>query len=407
MNNVVIIGGGAAGMMAAYAASFNGAKVTIIEKNEKLGKKMFITGKGRCNVTNACDDEDFFKSVISNPKFMYSSYYGFNNQALMDFVEAHGCQLKIERGNRVFPVSDHSYDVIDAFKKALLEEKVKVLLNTEAVAIKSGSVVTNKGEISYDRLVIATGGSSYKSTGSTGDGYKFANKMGHSLTAIKGGLVPLESDDEDCISLQGLSLKNVSVKVISDGAKKPVYEGFGEMLFTHFGISGPLILTASSYLAKKGSESKTVVLIDLKPALDEKTLDERILKDFDENKNKTFKNSLSKLLPTKLEPIIIKRSGIDENKKVNEIRKDERERLVKLIKNFEISISGFRDINEAIITQGGISTKEINPSTMESKLMQGVFFAGEVIDVDALTGGYNLQIAFSTGYLAGLSAALS
>lgn len=394
-------------MMAAYAAASNGADVILLEKNEKLGKKVFITGKGRCNVTNNCDDEDFFKNVVNNSKFMYSAYYGFNNYMVMDLIERAGCPLKVERGNRVFPVSDHSSDIISAFHRLLKENNVEIKLNTEVISIEDNKVHTNKGDFFADKIIVATGGQSYSSTGSTGDGYIFARNMGHTVKDIRGGLVPLVVKEEDCKLMQGLSLKNVTLKLCVDESPKPVYEGFGEMLFTHFGISGPLVLTASSYYQSKCRGKEAGVSIDLKSALSYEELDDRILRDFSDNINKSFKNSLDKLLPSKMIPVIIKRSNIDENKKVNEITKEERHNLVNLLKNYTLTTIGTRDINEAIITQGGINVKEINPSTMESKLKQNVYFAGEVIDVDALTGGFNLQIAFSTGYLAGLSAATS
>lgn len=407
MTEVVVIGGGAAGMMAAYAAASNGAKVTLLEKNEKLGKKVFITGKGRCNVTNDCDDEDFFKNVVSNPKFLYSAYYGYNNYMVKSLIESAGCELKTERGNRVFPVSDHSSDIIAAFTRLLKANDVNVRLNTKVLSFDDNVVHTDKGDFKADRIIVATGGMSYSSTGSTGDGYIFARKLGHTIKDIRGGLIPLNIKEDDCREMQGLSLKNVTLKIEVEGEKKPVYEGFGEMLFTHFGISGPLVLTGASYYQAKCHGKTAKISIDLKSALSFDELDARILRDFSDNINKSFKNSLDKLLPSKMIPIIVKRSGIDENKKVNEITKEERQNLVNILKCYTLTAIGTRDINEAIITQGGIYVKEINPSTMESKIKQNVYFAGEVIDVDALTGGFNLQIAFSTGYLAGLSAATS
>ena len=403
---VLVIGGGAAGMMAGYAASLNGAEVIILEKNEKLGKKLFITGKGRCNVTNACEDEDFFKNVISNPRFLYSAYYGFNNISLMSLIEENGCPLKTERGNRVFPVSDHSYDILDALKNMLKKNDVRVILNTKVTSIEDDHVFTDTGKkFPYDSLIIATGGVSYKQTGSTGDGYRFAEEMGHEIIEPIGGLIPLECKEvDDCVSMQGLSLKNVKLRIDAEGNKKPVFEDFGEMLFTHFGISGPLVLSASSYIGRKYKGSSLTAHIDLKSALSYDELDKRVLRDFDEFKNKSFGNSLVKLLPSSMIPVIVKRSGIDPLKKVNEIKKEEREALVNLLKDFRLSITGTRDINEAIITMGGVNVKEINPSTMESKIKKNIYFAGEVIDIDALTGGFNLQSAFSTGYLAGTSA---
>lgn len=407
MSDIVVIGGGAAGMMAAYSAASCGAKVTLLEKNEKLGKKVFITGKGRCNVTNACEDEDFFKNIVTNSKFMYSAYYGFNNYMLMELIKSAGCPLKIERGNRVFPVSDHSSDIITALAGLLKSVGVNVVLNTEVLSVDDYVVHTKKFDYHADKIIVATGGLSYSSTGSTGDGYIFARKMGHTVKDTRGALVPLVVKEEDCLQMQGLSLKNVTLKIEVQGEKKAIYEGFGEMLFTHFGISGPLVLTGSSYYQSKCTTKEAKISIDLKSALSFEELDNRILRDFSDNINKSFKNSLDKLLPGKMIPVIVRRSGIDENKKVNEITKEERQNLVNLLKNYTLTAIGVRDINEAIITQGGINVKEINPSTMESKIKPNVYFAGEVIDVDALTGGFNLQIAFSTGYLAGQSAATS
>lgn len=403
MNKVVVIGAGAAGMIASVFAAEAGSLVTLIDKNEKTGKKLYITGKGRCNVTNACDDEDFFKNVVNNPKFLYSAYYGFNNLSLMELIEQAGCKLKEERGNRVFPASDHSSDILATFNRLLAKHNVEVLLNTTVTSVKPGSVFTNKGRIDADSIIIATGGASYTSTGSTGDGYKFAESLGHTVIEPKGALVPLVTKEGDAKDMQGLSLKNVKILLESGGKK--VYSDFGEMLFTHFGVSGPVILSASSYYAKSAYGKEAVLHIDLKPALDEKTLDERILRDFDEAKNKAFKNSLDKLLPKLMIPVVIKRSKIDEDKKVNEITREERLLIGKIIKDLTFTVTGASSINEAIITSGGVNIKEINPSTMESKITPGIYFAGEVMDVDALTGGFNLQIAWSTGALAGMSAA--
>lgn len=402
-NKVVVIGGGAAGMMAAYSASKYGADVTLIEKNEKTGKKIYITGKGRCNLTNDCEAEDFFKNIVSNPKFMFSAYYGFDSTQVMDLMESAGCPLKVERGNRVFPLSDHASDVISALGNLLKKNNVNICLNTEVTSVSKGCVYTNKGSFEADSIIIATGGLSYPLTGSTGTGYKWAENLGHSIKTPNSALVPVETVESDASMMQGLSLKNVSVKVYKD--KKILYKEFGEMLFTHFGLSGPLILSASGYYAKAGCPEETKISIDLKPALDEKQLDDRIRRDFEENINKCFKNSLDKLLPQKMIPVVIGRLGIDEDKKVNEITREERLSLCHLLKNFEYTISKCRSFSEAIITQGGVNVKEINPSTMESKLVAGIYFAGEIIDVDALTGGFNLQVAWSTGYLAGMSAA--
>ena len=407
MKNVVITGGGPAGMMAAITAARRGFKVTLVEKNEKLGKKLFITGKGRCNITNAGDSEDLFNSIVTNRKFMFSSFNGFSNYDTLGFFDELGLHIKIERGNRVFPESDHSSDVIGALNRELKRLSVDVRLNTEVKDIivnggqATGVVVKCSGKestIQADNVIVATGGNSYQSTGSTGDGYRFARKLGHSVTPIVPALVPFNVAEDWESDLQGLSLKNVSI-VVLDG-KQEIYSDFGEMLFTHFGVSGPLILSASSFAARRIKEHPLKLVIDLKPALSHEQLDERILRDFDEEKNKAFKNSLDKLLPKKMIPVIVRLSDIDGNKKVNEITKQERQKLVSLIKGLELTITGLRGFNEAIITQGGINVREINPTTMESKLVKNLYFAGEVLDVDALTGGFNLQIAWSTGYAA-------
>lgn len=408
MSKVVVIGGGAAGMMAAITAARKGMHVTLIEKNEKLGKKLFITGKGRCNITNAGDSEDLFNSIVTNKKFMYSSLNGFSNYDVLGFFDELGLPIKIERGNRVFPESDHSSDVIAALNKELRRQKVDVRLNTTVkdIIVKDNiacGVITVFGnvekKVDADYVIVATGGNSYQSTGSTGDGYKFARKLGHDVTSILPALVPFTVKEEWEADLQGLSLKNISITVY-DGQKE-LYNDFGEMLFTHFGVSGPVILSASSFVAGKLKDKNLKLVIDLKPALSFEQLDERILRDFDEEKNKSFKNSLDKLLPKKLIPIVVMLSEIDGNKKVNEITRAERQRLVKLLKEFELTLTGLRGFNEAIITQGGVNVKEINPTTMESKLVKHLLFAGEVLDVDAVTGGFNLQIAWSTGYAAG------
>ncbi|MBR4085610.1 MAG: NAD(P)/FAD-dependent oxidoreductase [Lachnospiraceae bacterium] len=417
MNKVIIIGGGAAGMMAAIAAADAGALVTLYEKNEKLGKKLFITGKGRCNVTNAGDMENLFANVMTNEKFLYSAFYTYDNQAVMDFLEKAGCPLKIERGDRVFPVSDHSSDVIAAFAKELKKRNVKIELNTEVKELLvqeenlpaegavqphvTGVLLENGKKIMADKVILATGGISYASTGSTGDGYRFASETGHKLVECKPSLVPFNVKDSWCKDAMGVSLKNVSLRLVC--GKKEIYSGFGEMLITHFGISGPLALSASSYYVSK-AKGETKAYIDLKPALDAEQLDKRVLRDFEETKNKQFKNSLNHLFPQKLIPVMIQLSGIDPDKKVNIISKEERKRFVELIKNVPLTIEGVRDFKEAIITKGGVSVKDVNPSTMESKKVKGLYFAGEVLDLDALTGGYNLQIAWSTGYLAGINA---
>lgn len=409
MANVIVIGGGAAGMMAAITAVSQGHNVTLFEKNEKLGKKLFITGKGRCNFTNAGDAEDIFNSVVTNKKFLHSAFNGFSNYDTMGFFGELGLDFKVERGNRVFPSSDHSSDVIGALSRRMKQLGVKVELNTqvdevianngEFSAVKLTDAYNKKRTVSADKLIIATGGNSYQSTGSTGDGYRFAKSLGHEVTPILPALVPFIVKEEWERDLQGLSLKNVNVTIYDD--KKIVYSDFGEMLFTHFGVSGPTVLSASSYAAKIIKNRPLKLVIDLKPALDEQQLDERILRDFEEFKNKSFKNSLDKLLPKKLIPVIVELSKIEPDKKIHDITKQERMTLVKLIKNLTLTLTGLRGFNEAIITQGGVSVKQINPTTMESKLVKNVYFAGEVIDVDAVTGGFNLQIAWSTAYAAG------
>lgn len=406
---VIVIGGGAAGMMAAASAAEAGAEVIIFEKNEKLGKKLFITGKGRCNLTNACECEELFSNIISNPKFMYSAINDFDNRAVMDFFENAGCKLKIERGNRVFPASDHSSDVILTLSNILKQKNVEIRLNSEITGLSvsednyiTGVILKNGKRAEADSVIIATGGLSYKATGSTGDGFRFAEETGHRVTKLNPSLVPFECREEYCSTLMGLSLKNVSLKIMDD--KKKLFEGFGEMLFTHFGISGPLVLSASSFYNKRKNDILKA-FIDLKPALSEDVLDKRLIREFEENGNKEFKNSLGALYPTKLIPVIIAISGIDQYKKTNSVTGKERRRLLEITKRFPLTITGTRSFDEAIITKGGISVKDINPSTMESKLIKGLFFAGEVIDVDALTGGFNLQIAWSTGFLAGENAA--
>ena len=460
MRKVIVVGGGAAGMMAALAAADQGCRVCLIEKNEKLGKKLFITGKGRCNVTNAADMETLFANVRSNGKFLYSAFYDYDNRAVMDFLEKAGCPLKTERGERVFPVSDHSSDVIAAFQRELKKRKVEILLHTAVKELileepevacpddgqpgndaencteragKSGTPGENnlpgkrhaksretgkpgtKGKVqsvqgkitgvrladgrtlSADGCIVCTGGISYPSTGSTGDGYGFARKAGHQVTETRPSLVPFNIEEKWCSRLMGLSLKNVSLRMNSGG--REVYEGFGEMLFTHFGVSGPLVLSASSFYG----QSKTMLYIDLKPALDLEQLDRRLLRDLEANKGKQFKNAWGGLFPASLIPVMVELSGIHPDKKVNEVTREERRRFAALIKKLPLTVTGVRGYEEAIITRGGVSVKEINPSTMESKKVKGLYFAGEVLDVDALTGGYNLQIAWSTGHLAGSS----
>ena len=414
----IVIGGGPAGMMAAITASQNGDKVILIEKMKSLGRKLLITGKGRCNITSSLPIEDFIKNTPGNGKFLYSAYQSFTNKDIIEFLKEEGLEVKEERGNRIFPITDKSQDVLDCFIKRLRKNKVEIHYNEEVKEIlyKENNdekivrgVKTNKEEILADKVILATGGKSYPLTGSTGDGYKIVEKLGHKIKDIKPSLVPLEIyEKETCKELQGLSLKNVSIKIIDEEKNKTIFQEFGEMLFTHFGVSGPIILTASANLVrykniKEKMEGKNIsIIIDFKPALSEQKLEDRILRDFSEFKNKQYKNSLDKLLPQKLIPVIIKLSNIEENKKVNEITKEERKRLVVLLKNFKINVKTFRPIEEAIITSGGISTKEINPKTMESKIVKNLYFAGEIIDVDSYTGGFNLQIAYSTGYVAGL-----
>ena len=408
MSNVIVVGGGAAGMMAAVFAARNGQNVQLLEKNEKLGKKLFITGKGRCNITNAADIEDLFTAVTSNPKFLYSGFYSFTNQQVIDFFEELGVKTKIERGERVFPVSDHSSDVIAAFSRELKSLGVSVSLHTEVKELLCeqdkvcGVLLTNGKKMKADAVIVATGGISYPSTGSTGDGYRFAREAGHKVTELLPSLVPMEVRQWYAKELQGLSLRNIEIR-ITDGKKK-LYEEFGEMLFTHYGVTGPVILSASSVVGKTLRKKELTLHIDLKPALSEEQLDKRILREFDANHNKQYKNSIDSLFPAKLKPVMIELSEIEPEKKVNEITKEERQRLVHLIKDFTMTLTGLRGYNEAIITKGGVSVKEIDPGTMESKIIKGLYFAGEVLDLDAVTGGYNLQIAWSTGYLAGINA---
>ena len=410
MSHVIVVGGGAAGMFAAIAAAKNGHQVTLYEKNEKLGKKIFITGKGRCNITNAADMEELFDAVVTNSKFLYSSFYGYTNQNVIDFFEDAGVPVKIERGNRVFPISDHSSDVIRALEREMKKVGVKVCLNTEVKSVEAEKGKFNKVVLkdtttqTADACIVATGGLSYRSTGSTGDGFRFAENVGHKVTQCFPSLVPMVTKEPWICELQGLSLRNVEAKIL-DG-KKELYKDFGEMLFTHFGVSGPLIISASSYVGKKfmdknGKKKELTLEIDLKPALTEEQLDQRVLRDFEENHNRQFKNAITKLFPTKLIPVMLELGGIDPEKKVNSIEKEERKQFVHLIKHFRMTLTGLRDYPEAIITKGGVNVKEIDPGTMESKLVKGLYFAGEVLDLDALTGGFNLQIAWSTGYAAG------
>ena len=407
MSQMIVIGGGAAGMMAAISGAKAGHQVRLLEKNEKLGKKIYITGKGRCNLTNACPMEDMMASVVTNSKFLYSSFYGFTNQDVMDLVESAGCPLKVERGGRVFPVSDHSSDIIRALADCMRQLGVQVSLNTEveSLIVEEGvcrGVVLKEGKkrLKADRVVVATGGLSYPSTGSTGDGYQWAREAGHKVTDLFPALVPFEAEElEDVKALQGLSLKNVEIAVHM--GKRQLYREQGEMLFTHFGVSGPLILSASSFCAKAIRKCPLALLIDLKPALSMEQLDARILRDFSGAANKQFKNALNHLYPAKLIPVIIRRTGIDPEKPVNAITRQERQILCQMTKSLSFTLTSLRGFREAIITQGGISVKEIDPAKMESKKVKGLYFAGEVLDLDGVTGGFNLQIAWSTGWAAG------
>ena len=403
-------------MMSAVTSAENGNEVILLEKMEKLGKKLLITGKGRCNITNSAEMDEFMKNIPENSKFLYSSFSRFTNNDIISFLNKQGVATKVERGGRVFPVSDKAEDVLNAFLKKLKELKVTIKTNFEVTKILTeGSASTgiegkNNGKIEKimaDKIILTTGGKSYPVTGSTGDGYKMAKDLGHTITSLKPSLVPLICNGESkrlCQEMQGLSLRNVKVKITENN--KVIYEDFGEMLFTHYGISGPIILSASAVLIRYKNidellkENKVKIHIDLKPALDEEKLDNRILRDFEELKNKQFKNSLGLLLPKKMVEPMVSIIGIDPEKRINEITKEERKTIVKNLKNLELTINGFRGIEEAIVTKGGISIKEINPKTMESKLIQGLYFAGEIIDLDAFTGGFNLQIAWSTGYVA-------
>lgn len=416
---IVIIGGGPAGMMAAISAkeANQEAEVIILEKMERLGRKLLITGKGRCNITSSLNISDFIKNVPGNGMFLYSAFNKYTNEDIIKFLEDKGVKVKEERGNRIFPVSDKSQDVLDAFISRLKELKVKIKTNVEVTRIEKddnevkGVTYINNNKEEYmeaDKIILATGGKSYSSTGSTGDGYKIAQELGHTITKIRPSLVPMETYEKSlCKELQGLSLKNVGIKIIDIKNNKEIYNDFGEMLFTHFGVSGPTILSASAHILRYKDEKKLLnekqikLFIDLKPALSMEKLDIRIRKDFEEVKNKQFQNSLDKLLPKKMINPIIELSEINPTKKVNEVTKEERLRIVNLLKNFQVTLKNFRDIEDAIITAGGISIKEINPSTMESKIIKNLYFAGEIIDVDAYTGGFNLQIAYSTGYVAG------
>ena len=406
MKKVVVIGGGPAGMMAAGQAGLRGNQVILIEKMDRVGRKLFITGKGRCNVTNAVDQEGLIANTPGNPYFLYSAFYSFGSDETMKFFEDLGVPLKVERGNRVFPKSEKSNDIVKAMEKFVKSSGCKILYNTEVldIVLEDGKVkkviTTEKKEIECDRVIIATGGLSYPNTGSTGDGFEFAKKAGHSVTKCYPSLVPLRVREKWVADVMGLSLKNVGVKIKIEN--KEVYSNFGEMMFTHFGVTGPVILTASRYINDRINE-KPILEIDLKPALSEKELDARLLKDFKKYLNKDFKNALDDLLPQKIIPIIIELSKIDKDKKVNSITKEERVRLLNVIKNLKLNITDTAGYHQAVVTRGGIDVDEIDPSTMESKIIEGLYFAGEVVDVDSFTGGFNLQIAFATGYLAGIN----
>ena len=403
MEKIAVIGGGAAGMMASIFAARRGMEVHVYEKNEKTGKKLYITGKGRCNLTNACDMEELLESVKSNKKFLYSAFYGFTNQDAYDFFEAEGLKLKVERGNRVFPMSDRSADVLDTLRRAMRSAGVQVHLNTEVKSVRKQEdgftlQLADKTLEQADKVIVATGGISYESTGSTGDGYRFAESFGLKVTDCVPSLVPFNVKEDWVKELQGLSLKNVSIKIL-DG-KKRLYEDFGEMMFTHFGVTGPLILSASAQIGKKLEKEPLQAFLDLKPALDAEQLDARILREFDANHNKQFKNVIGVLFPSSLTPIMIEIGGIPGEKPVHEISREERQAFGRLIKAFPFTITGMGEFKEAIITRGGVSVKEIQPSTMESKKVKNLYFTGEVLDLDAVTGGYNLQIAWSTAYAA-------
>ena len=410
--NVVVIGGGPAGMLASISSAQEGNKVILLEKNNILGKKILITGKGRCNITSSLEISDFINNVPGNGRFLYSAFENFNNTDIIELLKKEGVNVKEERGNRIFPVSDRAEDVRFALEKATRNAGVQVKLNTKVtgIEVENGSVKRvnfEGGSVCADKVILATGGKSYPLTGSTGDGYKIAEKVGHTIKNVRGSLVPLIAEKSVCSKMQGLSLKNVGIVLYDIEKDKKIYSDFGEMLFTHFGVSGPTILSGSAHLLrykeidKKIADKKIILKIDLKPALSFEQLDARVLRDFTEVKNKQFKNSLDKLLPRKMIDVIIDKSKINPEKHVNEITREERLNLVKLLKDFEVRIDGFRPVEEAIVTAGGVNVKEINPKTMESKLVSGLYFAGEIIDVDAYTGGFNLQIAYSTGFTSG------
>ncbi len=409
---VVVIGGGPAGMMSAISAAKSGDKVVLLEKNNILGKKILITGKGRCNITSSLDIDDFINNIPGNGRFLYSAFENFDNKDIIELLKKEGVSVKEERGNRYFPTSDRAEDVRMALERETKKAGVDVKLNSKVCGIeiedsRVKSVVLENGKIDADKIILATGGKSYPLTGSNGEGYKIAEELGHTIKDVRGSLVPLIAEKSVCSKMQGLSLRNVGIVLYDVEKDKKIYSDFGEMLFTHFGVSGPTILSGSAHLLrykdvdKKISNGKIVLKIDLKPALSFEQLDARILRDFTEVKNKQFKNSLDKLLPKKMIDVVIDKSKIDSEKHVNEITREERMNLVKILKCFVVRIDGFRPVDEAIVTAGGISVKEINPKTMESKIVSGLYFAGEIIDVDAYTGGFNLQIAYSTGFTAG------
>lgn len=412
---VIIVGGGPAGMIAAITAAKNGDNVILLEKNKTLGKKLLITGKGRCNITSSLDINDFIQNVPGNGRFLYSAFQNFTNNDIINLLENNGVKVKEERGNRIFPVSDKAEDVLKALINEMKKYNVEILTDSKVKELKVkddtvlGVILENGKEINGTKVILATGGKSYSVTGSTGDGYEIAKRVGHTINKVQGSLVPLEADLEICRAMQGLSLRNVKIAIKDLETNKKIYEDFGEMLFTHFGVSGPTILSGSAHLLRYKNidnllkEGKIQLCIDLKPALTIEELDLRIRRDFEEVKNKDFRNSLDKLLPKKMIEEFIMQTDIDKYKKVNEITKEERQKIVNMLKSFNITINGFRPIEEAIITAGGINIKEINPKTMESKIVNGLYFAGEIIDVDAYTGGFNLQIAYSTGYTAGLN----
>ena len=413
MNKVIIVGGGAAGMMAAISASKEGKNVCILEKNEKLGKKLFITGKGRCNITNACPADEFLNHVVTNPRFLYSTFSQFNNEDMMNYLERIGLPIKTERGQRVFPQSDRSSDVIQALKRECERGRVKICYHAEVKELLfdkdkekcTGVLLSDGKRITGDSVILACGGYSYASTGSTGEGYILARQAGHKIKSVEPSLVPFEMEESWCKDLMGLTLKNIGMRI--KAKKKTIYEGFGEFLFTHFGVSGPLVLTASTCFGKYQKELKMGELklfLDLKASLTPEQLDKRFLREFDTYRNKNISNVMERLLPKKMIPIFLQEAQIPEDKKIRDISKKERRHMIELMKNFEMHIQGVRGFNEAIVTRGGVNVKEINPATMESKKVKSLFFAGEMMDVDAVTGGYNLQIAWTTGFVAGKNA---